>query len=51
MINPESYSVYALKAILFKSGDLVSIMKEIVFLSISSIVMMTMALVTFKRTL
>lgn len=51
MINPESYSVYALKAILFKGGDLGSIMKEIVFLSIFSIVMMTMALVTFKRNL
>ena len=50
-INPEAYSVSALKAILFKEGDLDTIMQEIIFLFLFSIVMMTVALVTFKRTL
>jgi ABC-2 type transport system permease protein len=50
-INPEAYAVDALKAILFKNASLSAISSDIAFLFIFTIVMMTIAIVTFKRTL
>jgi ABC-2 type transport system permease protein len=50
-INPEAYAVHALKGLLFKGADLASISTDIAFLSVFTIVMMTTAIVTFRRTL
>ena len=50
-VNPEAYAVHALKSILFKGLDLRSILVDVVFLSAFTVVMMTTAIVTFKRTL
>ena len=50
-INPEAYAVEALKAVLFKGVDLGSILMHILFLLVFTTVMMTTAVVTFKRTL
>jgi ABC-2 type transport system permease protein len=49
--NPEAYAVHALKSILFKGLDLRSILVDIIFLSIFTVVMMTTAIASFKRTL
>lgn len=51
MINPEAYAVDALKTILFKGAGLTSITTNIMFLSAFTVVMMTISIVTFKRTL
>ena len=50
-INPEVYAVHALKSILFKGADLRDIFPDMAFLTVFTIVMMTTAIVTFKRTL
>ena len=50
-INPEAYAVDALKSILFKGANLGSILTGVTFLSIFTIVMMTIAIAAFKRTL
>jgi ABC-2 type transport system permease protein len=50
-INPEAYAVDALKSILFKGASLGSILTDVAFLSVFTIVMMTTAIATFKRTL
>ncbi len=50
-INPEAYAVHALKSILFKGADLANFFPDIVFLSAFTVVMMTTAILTFKRTL
>lgn len=50
-INPEAYSVSALKSILFKNANLNVISGEIAFLTIFAIIMMTLAIIVFKRTL
>jgi ABC-2 type transport system permease protein len=50
-INPEAYAVDALKALLFKGGDMGGIFNDILFLFVFTGVMMTLAIVTFKRTL
>ncbi len=50
-VNPEAYAVDALKAILFKNASFSTISGDIVFLLVFTIVMMTIAIVTFKRTL
>lgn len=49
--NPEVYAVHALKSILFKNADIASISGDILFLSLFTIVLMTIAILTFKRTL
>lgn len=49
MINPESYAVHALKAILFKDSGLMSISQDLIFLFSFCAVMLTLAVVTFKR--
>jgi ABC-2 type transport system permease protein len=50
-INPEAYAVHALKSVLFKGADLRGMLPDITFLSVFTVVMMTTAIVTFKRTL
>jgi ABC-2 type transport system permease protein len=50
-INPEAYAIAALKSILFKGTDLGTISGDILFLSVFTAVMMTTAIVTFRRTL
>lgn len=50
-VNPEAYAVDALKSILFKSARMVDISGDIIFLLSFTLVMMTIAVVTFKRTL
>lgn len=50
-VNPESYAVDALKALLFKGAHLGTIMGDILFLLAFTTVMMTVAIITFKRTL
>jgi ABC-2 type transport system permease protein len=50
-INPEAYAVDALKSILFKGERIMDISGDILFLLIFTFVMMTIAIVTFKRTL
>jgi ABC-2 type transport system permease protein len=50
-VNPEAYAVKALKSILFKGADLGTIFVDVAFLAVFTAVMMTAAIVTFKRTL
>lgn len=50
-VNPEAYAVDALKSILFKGLDLRNVLVDVAFLSGFTVVMMTVAIVTFKRTL
>jgi len=50
-INPEAKVVDALKALLFKGVDMGSILTDILVLLAFTAVMMTTAVVTFKRTL
>jgi ABC-2 type transport system permease protein len=50
-VNPEAYAIAALKAILFKGADLGTILGDIIFLSVFTVIMMTTAIVTFRRTL
>jgi ABC-2 type transport system permease protein len=50
-VNPEAYAVDALKAILFRGERIIDISGDLLFLSIFTLVMMTIAIVTFKRTL
>lgn len=49
--NPEAYSVDALKAVLFKGAGVATIMPDLAFLVVFTAVMMTIAILTFKRTL
>lgn len=50
-VNPEAYAVDALKAILFKGAGIQAISGDIIFLAAFTVVMMTMAILAFKRTL
>ncbi len=50
-INPEAYAVDALKSILFKGESLASISGDLLFLSGFTLVMMIVAITSFKRTL
>lgn len=50
-INPETYAVNALKAVLFKNATITVISGEIVFLAVFTIIMMAIAIIVFKRTL
>lgn len=50
-INPEAYAVDALKSILFKSSTVATVSGDLAFLAIFTAVMMTTAILTFKRTL
>jgi ABC-2 type transport system permease protein len=50
-INPEAYAVHALKSILFKGAGLKIVYGDIIFLVAFTAVMMSIAIVSFKRTL
>jgi ABC-2 type transport system permease protein len=50
-VNPEAYAVDALKSILFKGERLSGIAGDITFLIIFTSVMMTVAIISFKRTI
>ena len=50
-VNPEAYAVDALKALLFKSAGLATVFEDIAFLAVFMVVMMTAAIILFKRTL
>jgi ABC-2 type transport system permease protein len=50
-VNPEAYAVDALKSILFKGASISGIPGDVTFLIGFTSVMMTIAIVTFKRTL
>jgi ABC-2 type transport system permease protein len=50
-VNPEAYAVHALKSVLFKGAGLATISTDLVFLAVFAALMMTIAMVTFKRTL
>jgi ABC-2 type transport system permease protein len=51
MVNPEAYAVDALKALLFKNAGLTTVLADIGFLMVFMAVMMTAAIMLFKRTL
>jgi len=50
-VNPEYYAVHALKSILFKGETLSMVYGDLLFLTVFTVVMMTLAVITFKRTL
>ncbi len=50
-VNPEAYAVHALKALIFKGAGLVAIKGDLIFLAIFTVIMLTVATFTFKRTL
>jgi ABC-2 type transport system permease protein len=50
-VNPEAYAVDALKALLFKSAGFATVLEDIAFLAVFMVVMMTAAIILFKRTL
>jgi ABC-2 type transport system permease protein len=50
-VNPEAYAVDALKSILFKGARISNITGDLAFLLIFTFVMMSIAIVTFKRSL
>jgi len=50
-VNPEYYAVHALKSILFKGSHISVIYGDLVFLLLFTAVMMTLAVLTFKRTM
>ncbi|MDA8241417.1 MAG: ABC transporter permease [Nitrospiraceae bacterium] len=50
-INPEAYAVDALKSVLFKNAGLATISGDIAFLALFTAIMMTLSIITFKRTL
>ncbi len=51
MINPETYSVHALKALLFKGASLTAISGDLIYLAGFSFVTLTISIITFKRSL
>ena len=51
MVNPEAYAVDAMKALLFKSAGLTTVLADIGFLLVFMVVMMLAAIMLFKRTL
>lgn len=50
-VNPETYSVHALRAILFKNASLDAVQGDIIFLCIFALVTISIATITFKREL
>jgi len=50
-INPEAYAVDALKALIFKGVRFHAIIGDIAFLTLFTLITMTIAIMTFKRTL
>ncbi|MFQ5427364.1 MAG: ABC transporter permease [Thermodesulfobacteriota bacterium] len=50
-VNPETYSVHALKALIFKGSGFWTITNDLLFLAGFSFVTLTVSILTFKRTL
>lgn len=50
-VNPETYSVHALKAVIFKGSGFGTITNDLLFLAGFSFVALTVSILTFKRTL
>ncbi len=50
-VNPETYSVHALKAVIFKGAGLATITGDLLFLAGFSFVALTVSIISFKRTL
>ncbi len=50
-IDPETYSVHALKTILFKGENLTAIRGDLIFLTIFALITLTIATLTYKREL
>ena len=50
-VNPEFYAVHALKSLLFKGSHISVIYGDLTFLLLFTAVMMTLAVITFKRTM
>lgn len=50
-INPEAYAVNALKSVLFKGASIATISGDLGYLFLFTATMMTIAILTFKRTL
>ncbi|NTU43781.1 MAG: ABC transporter permease [Nitrospirales bacterium] len=50
-VNPEAYAVDALKSILFKNAGVITILPDILFLSLFTAIFMALSIITFKRTL
>lgn len=50
-VNPETYSVHALRAILFKNASLGAVKDDVIFLSIFAVISIILATITFKREL
>lgn len=51
LVNPETYSVHALRAVLYKGADLAAVKEDIVFLTVFALITIFIGTVTFKRTL
>ncbi|HEX7671214.1 MAG TPA: ABC transporter permease, partial [Polyangiaceae bacterium] len=50
-VNPEMHAVAALKAVLFRGGDLAAASAHVGFLAVFTVVMLLLSTVTMKRTL
>ncbi len=50
-VNPEAYAVDALKSILFKNAGMGNILGDLAFLALFTAAMMSLSIITFKRTL
>lgn len=50
-VNPETYSVHALKAVIFKGAGLTTITGDLLFLAGFSFTALTVSIISFKRTL
>lgn len=50
-VNPEAYAIDAMKAILFRDAGIATVSGDILFLAGFTAVMMTISILTFKRTL
>ncbi|MBI5894029.1 MAG: ABC transporter permease [Deltaproteobacteria bacterium] len=51
IVNPETYSVHALRAILFKNASLDAVKGDVIFLFVFAVVTIIIATITFKREL
>lgn len=50
-VNPETHAIAALKAILFRGGDLVAAAQHVAFLGVFTVLMLALAIGSLKRTL
>lgn len=50
-VNPESYSVHAMRAILFKGAGLEAVKGDIAFLSVFAVLLLGLGTISFKRAL